>query len=74
MSERLTSTAVLDALRAHVDQHGYAPSIRELGAALGGRSNSIVSYWLDKLERQGHIRRARGGKARAIVITEASAE
>jgi len=40
-------------------QHGYPPTIREIGSALGISSTSVVNYNLNILEREGHIRRDR---------------
>lgn len=55
--------------------HSYAPSIREIGAAISVDSTSLVDYYLKQLEEDGYITRdsriARTvnltAKARAIV-------
>ena len=36
-------------------QHGYPPTIRELGKAFGIRSTNGVRYYLTMLERSGHL-------------------
>jgi repressor LexA len=43
----------------YMDEHGYPPSIREIGAAAGISSTSVVDYNLRILERDGHLRRDR---------------
>jgi SOS-response transcriptional repressor LexA len=37
--------------------HGFSPSFREIAAALGVDSKSIVSHVLDDLEKAGALRR-----------------
>ena len=41
----------------YLAQHGYPPTIREIGRALGGRSTSVVSMSLRRLEGRGMIER-----------------
>ncbi|MFG2050418.1 transcriptional repressor LexA [Micromonospora sp. NPDC048935] len=52
---------ILAVIRSWVDQHGYPPTVREIGAAVGLGSPSSVTHHLKALERQGLIRRAPGG-------------
>jgi repressor LexA len=40
-----------------VESHGYPPSVREIGEAVGLVSPSSVAYQLKELERKGHLRR-----------------
>lgn len=49
---------ILTFVREWVAQHGYAPSVREIGEAVGLASPSSVKYQLEVLERHGLIRRA----------------
>jgi repressor LexA len=42
-----------------VEQHGFPPSIRDIGAAVGITSTSVVDYNLRVLEREGYLRRTR---------------
>lgn len=58
---------VLEFLRRFHQQHGYAPSIREVQEAAGLESPSSAHYQLRELERMGWIRRA-PGLARAISV------
>jgi repressor LexA len=46
-------------IREFVDQHGFPPSIRDIGAAVGISSTSVVDYNLRVLEREGYLRRTR---------------
>ncbi|MCY1142924.1 transcriptional repressor LexA [Actinoplanes sp. Pm04-4] len=51
-------------IREWIDQHGYPPTIREIGAAVGLDSPSSVAHQLKVLEERGYIRRgARGSRA-----------
>ena len=38
-------------------EHGYPPTIREIGEAVGISSTSVVNYNLNKLEKEHHIMR-----------------
>ena len=58
---------ILSAIRTFCAQKGYAPSVRELCAALGYRSTSTVHLYLDRLEQLGYLRRE-GGKSRSIAL------
>ena len=40
-------------------EHGYPPTVRDIGRAVGITSTSVVDYNLKKLEREGLLRRAR---------------
>jgi len=48
---------VLAALATYQREHGYAPTVRELGRLTGIRSISGVAQHLATLERAGYIRR-----------------
>lgn len=73
--------SVLDVLRAHTAQHGYPPTVREIGEVLGMASSSTVHSHLAALERAGIIERDPtkpralkwGPKAAAVGVDEASA-
>jgi repressor LexA len=58
-SDRLTARQqrILDVIREAVQTHGYPPSVREIGEAVGLRSPSSVHSQLATLERAGHLRR-----------------
>lgn len=48
---------VLDYIEAQIRQHGFPPSLREIGQELGIRSTNGVSDHLRALERKGYISR-----------------
>jgi repressor LexA len=50
---------ILDFVGEYTADHGYPPSIREIGQAVGISSTSVVDYNLRALERGGLIRRDR---------------
>ena len=49
--------AIYDFIRSYSDEHGYPPSVREIGAAVGLASPSTVHMHLKALEEQGLIKR-----------------
>ena len=53
----------------YVDAHGYPPTVREIGHAVGLTSPSTVHAHLEKLERAGLIRRD-ATKPRALEVIE----
>src|SRR5436190_16641650 len=55
MSDR--QRRILDFVAKYTGEHGYPPSIREIGQAVGITSTSVVDYNLKALERSGLIRR-----------------
>jgi repressor LexA len=57
MSER--QQKILEFVVEYTADHGYPPSIREIGQAVGISSTSVVDYNLRALERSGLIRRDR---------------
>jgi repressor LexA len=57
LSER--QRRILDFIASFQQQHGYPPTIREIGQAVGISSTSVVDYNLKVLERQGRLRRDR---------------
>ena len=61
--------AILDYLRTFVDEHGYPPTVREIGEAVGLRSPSTVHAHLAQLERAGLLRRD-PTKPRAIELSD----
>ena len=44
---------ILDYVNHFVQEHGYAPSVREIGAAVGLRSTASVSYHIQALQDKG---------------------
>ncbi|MCL4464436.1 MAG: transcriptional repressor LexA [Chloroflexi bacterium] len=42
-----------------LDEHGYPPTVRDIGRAVGISSTSVVDYNLKRLEREGYLKRVR---------------
>lgn len=60
------SRTVLDFIRGFVRRHRVAPSIREIMAGCDLTTTSVVEYYLQRLEREGYLRRSmRTGTYRA---------
>lgn len=70
-SQRLTGRQrqILDYLVNRAQEKGYAPSVREIAAALGLRSPSTVHQHLTALEQKGHIHR-NGERMRAVEVVD----
>ena len=64
---------VLEFIIKHVTQHGYPPSIREMGAEFDIKSLRGVTVHLDALERKGFIRRERSSRGITILRPNADA-
>lgn len=56
---------ILDFIRQYTEEHGFPPSVREIGRAVGIRSTRAVKYHLDILVQQGTLERA-ANKARSV--------
>jgi repressor LexA len=62
---------IMEFLREWGDQHGYPPSVREIGEAVGLVSPSSVAYQLKALQRKGYLRRD-PNRPRAVDVRPAS--
>ena len=61
---------ILDYVNRFVQEYGYAPSVREIGVAVGLRSTASVSYHLQQLQQKGYLQGPGAkGKKRAIVAS-----
>lgn len=58
---------ILTFIQRYSDAHGYPPSVREIGQALGLTSSSTVHSHLTALEKKGYLRRD-PSKPRALEI------
>lgn len=67
-----TQQSVLEYIRKTINERGVAPSVREIGDAVGLRSTSTVQYNLNALENAGYIIRDPNLK-RTIRLTDGSA-
>ncbi len=63
---------IYDFICAFTQGHGYPPSVREIGQAVGLKSPSTVHFHLKGLENAGVLTKA-AGKTRAMTLTEDSA-
>src|SRR5256886_11241225 len=61
---------LLDFLRAYIAEHGYAPTLDEIGRHFALGSLATVHKHLTNLERKGRIRRL-ANHSRALELTEA---
>lgn len=61
------SQLILDYISRFIQENGYAPSVREIGAGVGLRSTASVSYHLRALQDKGLLQSSQSkGKKRAI--------
>ena len=61
---------IMDYVNQFVLENGYAPSVREIGAAVGLRSTASVSYHLNLLQQKGTLQASTSkGRKRAIVAS-----
>ena len=63
---------ILDFIARTVEEQGYPPTVREIGAEVGLKSSSSVHYHLRVLEKGGYIeqgRTAEGSLTRAIRVS-----
>ena len=62
---------ILEYIERYIDQHGFPPSIREIGKAFNISSTSVVNYHLRRLEALGLIERDRD-VSRGLRLVKAS--
>ena len=61
---------IVDYVNQFIQENGYSPSVREIGAAVGLRSTASVSYHLQALQEKGLLASPGAkGRKRAIVTT-----
>ena len=60
---------ILDFVNQFILENGYAPSVREIGAAVGLRSTASVSYHLQQLQSQGLLRCPNGKGSKRCIVT-----
>lgn len=53
---------VIDVIKAWIREHGYPPTIRELGRQLGIKSLRGVTTHLDAIAKKGHLSRQRAAR------------
>ena len=62
---------IIQCILAFTAEHGYPPSFREIGTAVGLTSSSHVHYHLQKLRLAGRITYEPGKNRTIRVLTEA---
>lgn len=70
LTERQKS--VLNAIRTWIKEHGYPPTIRELGKLLGIKSLRGVTTHLDAIAKKGHLQRQRSARGIRLLVETAS--
>ena len=70
---RAREQRILEFMRAEVKKRGYAPTVREIGSALGIKSTSTVHKDIESLVKQGFLRKD-PAKPRALVLKDMGAE
>ena len=62
---------IVDYVNQFIQENGYSPSVREIGAAVGLRSTASVSYHLRQLQEKGMLQEPGAkGRKRAIVTAQ----
>ena len=51
--------AIIQYIARYQAEHGFPPTVREIGAAVSLKSTSTVAYYLRRLEEEGRINRVR---------------
>lgn len=65
----LRQKEVLEIVSRHIEEYGYPPTLREIGAKLGVSGTLGVLKHLDALERKGYLRRQEGS-TRSITLSQ----
>lgn len=60
---------IIDLVKTSIEERGYPPTCRELMHSLNVKSTATVDYYLNKLEKQGLIKRS-NKKNRAIELSK----
>lgn len=73
MAKELTQRQqrVIEAIQAWIKEHGFPPTIRELGKQVGIKSLRGVTTHLDALVKKGHLARQRGARGIRVLMGNA---
>ena len=63
-----TRQKVFDYIKETIDEKGVAPSVREIGKAVGVNSTSTVQYHINALVEDGYIQRGDANQKRTITL------
>ncbi|MGI6004430.1 MAG: transcriptional repressor LexA [Christensenellales bacterium] len=71
MAQQMSSkqAQMLAFIDQYIQKHGYSPTVREIGQAMGLKSTSTVHGYLKRLEKHGALQRE-SGKSRVIQVSE----
>lgn len=67
---KVSDTNVLKFIQSFSEEHGYAPSYREIGSGIGLTSTSSVHARITKLCKKGLLESRQQCTARTIILTE----
>lgn len=59
---------IVQVVEDSIRRYGYAPTLREIGKAVGLGSTSSVAYQLSRLEKMGYLSRGAGRPRTAVVL------
>lgn len=65
-----TRARVLSYIRGFIKNHGYSPSMKQIGDGVGLASLSSVTHQLERLEDEGMIQRQPGIPRSIVVVTK----
>jgi repressor LexA len=60
--------SIVQVIEDTIRRYGYAPTLREIGEAVGLASTSSVSHQLSRLEKKGYLSRGAGRPRTAVVL------
>ena len=60
---------IVDYVNQFIQENGYSPSVREIGAAVGLRSTASVSYHLQALQAKGLLQTPGGKGCKRALVT-----
>lgn len=52
---KATDDQIVDYIRGYIREHGYSPSLREIGDAIGVKSVGSVKYRMNSLKEKGLV-------------------
>jgi SOS-response transcriptional repressor LexA len=61
---------IIAVIKQHRLDHGISPTVREIAAALGGRSTSTVQASIRRMTRDGLVTRGRHKACRTLQVVE----
>lgn len=64
---------IMEFVNRFIQENGYSPSVREIGAAVGLRSTASVSYHLQALQNQGMLHGGKSKGSKRSLVTGARA-